>query len=195
MERRADGQRDASAAQLLDLRGEVRHTAFQAGNDRLAGAVEVDGIELLKFRGSIRNGLCVQLDDRAHGGLRCIGSLLHQLPAGADDSEAVRIGIGTCKCQCRDLAEREARRCIRMDAVFLECTRRRQIDQIQAGLRIRGLFQFLVRAGKGLLHRARADRLRRVVKCLCSRARLIQRFAHAAVLRALSGKKKCDLSH
>ena len=73
-------------------------------------------------------------------------------------------------------------------ACFFEGECSSEIDEIEAGLCIGSLLEFLVRAGKGLRNRAGADLLRNVIECLCSGACLIERLTHSAVLRTLTGK-------
>ena len=69
-----------------------------AGHGDLAGAVVVDGIDLVKLGAEPLHSLVGQLQDRRHGGGLFLGSGLHQLPPAADQVEAGgqvhRAGIG-----------------------------------------------------------------------------------------------------
>jgi len=84
MEAAAYLQRDGAASGGLDCREERGHLLRRGGDGDLAGAVEVDGVDLGKVCAEGYDGVWRELQHGGHRGIVGLCGLLHVLRAAAD---------------------------------------------------------------------------------------------------------------
>ena len=121
--------------------------------------------------------------------------LCHGFPSGTGDLKSIHMAVCPCKCQRRNLAQREACYTVGSDARFRKGNGCRQICQIQAGLGILCFLQFFRRAFEALSLCACSEGFCPIEKGFRRCAAFIESLAHTCLLGALSGKNKCYLTH
>ena len=195
VEAAADIQRHAAAARGRDIGIQALQLIPVARDGDLPGAVVIDRPDMVIGGAEALDRLVRQLDNGRHGGVDVFPGPRHACAARAGKAEARHAVIGPGKGQRRDLAEREARNSLRLQAAVAQGVGGGKIGQVQAGLRVFGLAQLVIAPGEHLLQRAGAKLLRSVKQRADGGKMFIEFLPHAGALRALPGEQKSGLSH
>ena len=196
------GEVSPEMQRLVQVTRECRDIGIQAlqlipvtRDGDLPVAVVIDRPDMVIGGTEPLNRLVRQLDNGRHGGVDVSPGPRHACAARTGKAEARHAVIGPGKGQRRDLAEREARNSLRLQAAVAPGVGGGKIGQVQAGLRVCGLAQLVIAPGEHLLQRAGAKLLRSVKQRADGGKMFIEFLPHAGALRALPGEQKSGLSH
>src|SRR6266478_2752485 len=200
MEGRGDGQnhRALGAGLLRDLHGAL-HRGGVPGNHRLVRRIQICRRADLAVGGALaRVGYHRRrkAHNRGHGALAGRHSFLHILAALADQPHRVGKLQRAHGDQRRIFAQTVAGNKIRLYAFFSENPMHGDGASKNRGLRVGGLLEIFLRAGKAHLRNRKAQGLVRFVKNGARGGIFFGKFfAHARVLRRLPWKHKSNFSH
>ena len=181
---------DLAAGSLGSGNGLV-HAFFRAGNDRLAGAVEVGNVHVAFLR-QLDDVFIRPADHRGHGALRGVAGFLHERAALLDQAKAFFKGIGSGSRMSREFTQGKAggSHGIQGRRQLLQDGQAGQAMHVESRLAVAGAGQFFAGAFK---HDGGEGFPKRLVRLLnqgpgCG-ILVIQIFAHAYFLGTLSGKQ------
>ena len=194
MEGAGDGKGARASTRLAHELVKLLEGLGKARDNRLLGAVEVDGPGIARLRGEAADRLGVKLEHRTHGARVLLGGVGHQLGAAAHETHALLIREGAGKGECRRLAKREAGNGGSLHTVSRKRAGAREVCREHARLRVRRLAQLLGRAGEALLGGAGTHRVGQLEDGLGGGLGLGQLVAHVRPLGPLPGKEDCYLT-
>mgnify|MGYP007127210184 CR=1 FL=1 len=124
------------------------HAFFRAGNDRLAGAVEVDGLDRAALSRNLSTDvfdlIFSQAEDSGHAAFTEGYSFLHELAAEADRADGVSKGQGAGSDEGRIFAETVAGSDVRCQSFLGEDAAAGRAGRQDSRLCIIGLHEFFI---------------------------------------------------